>query len=247
MEASILLQIIKDDIKILNNLAADLSTDTGLTSDEVEIVLARARNVVKELELLKSKVVEKAEPSAVKTSPENLQKIAEKTIELEEEAAPEVKTEEIPKDERQPESKESKEPERTETSSEEKEKLVSEEQEEDSDMELLEVEQENNRTLGESVAAQRSINDLIGEDYKEDSFTNRPLGSIREGISLNDRFLFVRELFGNNSDKFNEAVDKLDRAENIQEAVHFLKSNYKWSKTETSQKFLSLVKRRFLS
>lgn len=124
MEASILLQIIKDDIKILNNLAADLYTDTGLTSDEVEIVLARARNVVKELELLKSKVVEKAEPSAVKTSPENLQKIEEKTIELEEEAAPEVKTEEIPKDERQPESKESKEPERMETSSEEKDKLV---------------------------------------------------------------------------------------------------------------------------
>lgn len=247
MEASILLQIIKDDIKILNNLAADLYTDTGLTSDEVEIVLARARNVVKELELLKSKVVEKAEPSAVKTSPEKPQKIQEKTIELEEEAAPEAKTEEITKEEKQPESEEPKEPQQTETLPEEKEELFSKEQEEDPDMELLKVEQENKKTLGESIAAQRSINDLIGEDHKEDSFTNRPLGSIREGISLNDRFLYVRELFDNNNDKFNEAVDKLDRAENIQEAVHFLKSNYKWSKTETSQKFLSLVKRRFLN
>jgi len=247
MEASILLQIIKDDIKILNNLATDLTTDTALTSDEVDIVLNRAQNVVKELELLKSKVAEKAEPSAVKTSPEKPQKIGEKTIEPEEETAPEVRPEEISKDEKQPESKEPKEPEQTETVSKEKEESVSKEQEEDPDMELLEVEQENKKTLGESVAAQRSINDLIGEDYKEDSFTNRPLKSIREGISLNDRFLFVRELFGNNNDKFNEAVDKLDRAENIQEAVHFLKSNYKWSKSETSQKFLSLVKRRFLS
>ena len=58
MEASILLQIIKDDIKILNNLALDLNKDADLSSDEVEIVLARARNVVKELELLETKVSE---------------------------------------------------------------------------------------------------------------------------------------------------------------------------------------------
>lgn len=242
MEASILLQIIKDDIKILNNLALDITTGAGLTTDEVEIILARAKNVVKELELLESKVSEKAELTQAFTSSEKHQKVEEKPIEIETKKAPtsKITEEEDISDIKKPESKE---PEIEEESDKKTEEI-----EDDSDMELLEVEQETKRkTLGESVAAQRSLNDLIGDDHTEDAYMNRPLKSIREGISLNDRYLFVRELFENNNDKFNETVETLDRAQSIQEAVHFLKSNYKWNKSETSQKFLTLVKRRFLN
>jgi hypothetical protein len=244
MEASVLLQIIKDDIKILNNLAVDLDNDSGLTPDEVEIVLARARNVVKELELLESKVSEKAGPSPANAAPEAMPKTEEEPIETEKKPTAGLKQEEGTKREKQPEPEE---PQKPISGTEEKEEHTAAGQEENTDMELLEVEQTENKTLGESVAAQRSLNDLIGEDHQEDAFSRRPLKSIREGISLNDRYLFVRELFGNSNDKFNEAVDTLDRAGSIQDAVHFLKSNYKWSKTETSQKFLTLVKRRFLN
>lgn len=244
MEASILLQIIKDDIKILNNLTVDLSTDSNLTSDEVEIVLARARNVVKELELLESKVSGKARRTVANTIPDTLQKAEEKPIETEDNFSAQKESKGEVKDQKQPEITQTKEP---ESESKEKEVPPPSNQEDDSDLELPEVVQTKNKTLGESVAAQRSLNDLIGEDYQEDSFSNRPLKSIREGISLNDRYLFVRELFENNNDKFNEAVMKLDDAESIQDAVQFLKSNYKWNKTETSQKFLTLVKRRFLN
>jgi hypothetical protein len=197
---------------------------------------------VKELELLESKVSEKAELTQAVTSPEKHQKVEEKSIEIETKEAPtsEITEEEDISDKKKPESKE---PEIKEKSDKKTEEI-----EDDSDMELLEVEQETKRkTLGESVAAQRSLNDLIGDDHTEDAYMNRPLKSIREGISLNDRYLFVRELFENSNDKFNETVETLDRAENIQEAVHFLKSNYKWNKSETSQKFLTLVKRRFLN
>jgi len=242
MEASVLLQIIKDDIKILNNLALDLTTDAGLTSDEVEIVLTRARNVVKELELLESKVSGNNEPTQVVTSLESPLRAEEKQVETEkkEDVIPQFAKEEDISNETKPEVNK---PEIKEESDKKTDDI-----DDDSDMELLEVDQETKqKTLGESVSAQRSLNDLIGGDHTEDAYTNRPLKSIREGISLNDRYLFVRELFENSNDKFNETVETLDRAENIQEAVHFLKSNYKWNKSETSQKFLSLVKRRFLN
>ncbi|GET29985.1 hypothetical protein [Prolixibacter sp. SD074] len=242
MEASILLQIIKDDIKILNNLALDLTTDAGLSSDEVEIVLTRARNVVKELELLESKASEKAGPNQVATSLQPPKKVEEKPAETEtrEDITPKIAKKEEISNEKKPEVKEPEIKEEPNTNT--------EEIADDPDMELLEIGQETKRkTLGESVSAQRSLNDLIGDGHTEDAYMNRPLKSIREGISLNDRYLFVRELFENSNDKFNETVETLDRAENIQEAVHFLKSNYKWNKSETSQKFLSLVKRRFLN
>jgi type IV secretory pathway VirB10-like protein len=246
MEASILLQIIRDDIKILNNLAVDLSKDSGITRDEVEIVLTRARNVVRELELLESKVTGQEETifvnKVIEPHPDRIEKP------LESKPVDPVTNPMETEEDKQPEPNKTSEPQAgTEEKTEQAPVEQEQEPEEETDMELLEVEQTEKRTLGESVAAQRSLNDMIGEDHQEDAFAKRPLKSIREGISLNDRYLFVRELFGNSNEKFNEAVDTLDHARSIQEAVHFLKSNFKWSKTETSQKFLTLVKRRFLN
>lgn len=239
MEASILLQIIKDDIKILNNLALDLNKDADLSSDEVEIVLARARNVVKELELLETKVSE-AGLSTLKVISQEKPETLEKPIKEKEDSQKEIP---VAKDEEQQKVQEA-----TKMKSDEQTSLENGEISDDSDIELLDDKQiEKGKTLGESVAAQRSLNDLIGSDKPDDVFMHRPLKSIREGIGLNDRYLFVRELFGNNNEKFNETIDSLDHAKNIQEAVHFLKSHFKWSKSDTSQKFLILVKRRFLN
>ena len=238
MEASVLLQIIKDDIKILNNLAIDLASANDLTPDEVEIVLTRARNVVKELELLESKVKnnvgELSKTPSHKEMTEPVEKImTEANQEKESKKEGFAIEKEVQKVNEKEQGNDSKK---------------TEEALHDSEIELLEDNQtERAKTLGESVTAQRSLNDLIGDEHHEDAYTNRPLKSIREGISLNDRYLFVRELFGNNNEKFNETVDALDNAGNIQAAVDYMKTHHKWSKSEASQKFLSLVKRRFLN
>jgi hypothetical protein len=62
---------------------------------------------------------------------------------------------------------------------------------------------------------------------------------------LNDRFLFIRELFQNNNDKFEQAISALDEFSTIEDAVKFLKQNFKWNKSEAAEKFLFLIKRRF--
>ena len=89
--------------------------------------------------------------------------------------------------------------------------------------------------------------DLGLEVKKEEStkYKPTPIKTLREGLNLNDRYLFQRELFGNDKSRLDETIAALDRLDNIQEAVSYLKANFKWVRSEASERFVQLVKRRF--
>ncbi|HZK92699.1 MAG TPA: hypothetical protein VFC67_00725 [Prolixibacteraceae bacterium] len=108
--------------------------------------------------------------------------------------------------------------------------------------EFKEVKKTLNETLGES---HQMVNDILSSEKDETEYKIIPINSIWDGIGINDRFLFIRELFANSSAKFENTVAALDSLATIQDAVSYLKMNFKWNKTEASQKFLVLVKRRF--
>ena len=98
----------------------------------------------------------------------------------------------------------------------------------------------------ESFQKERSLNDSIGETKSAESQpTIGSISSLRAAIGLNDRFLFIREIFANNTDKYNTVIDHLDKLETIQQAVDYLKANLTLQKNETSMKFVDLLKRRF--
>src|SRR5665648_605 len=99
--------------------------------------------------------------------------------------------------------------------------------------------------FGESFQKERSLNDVIGEKSTESKLTNGPITSLRAAIGLNDRFFFIREIFDNNTDKYNSVIEQLDKLETIQEAVEYLKANLSLQKSNTSLKFVDLLKRRF--
>ncbi len=100
--------------------------------------------------------------------------------------------------------------------------------------------------IGEKFQKERSLNDAMGETkVSESKLTNGPIASLRAAIGLNDRFLFIREIFDNNADRYNLIIDQLDKLETIQQAVDYLKSNLTLQKNETSMKFVELLKRRF--
>ena len=88
----------------------------------------------------------------------------------------------------------------------------------------------------------------LGLEVKKDESTKykpSPIKTLREGLNLNDRYLFQRELFGNDKSRLDETIAALDRLNNIQEAVSYLKANFKWVRSEASERFVQLVKRRF--
>lgn len=100
--------------------------------------------------------------------------------------------------------------------------------------------------VGEKFIKEPSLNDSMAEKRPADSkLTNGPISSLRASVGLNDRFLFIREIFDNNAEKYNTIIDHLDKLETIQQAVEYLKSNLSLEKNETSMKFVDLLKRRF--
>lgn len=109
-----------------------------------------------------------------------------------------------------------------------------------------EVEIKKPRLLGENFIKEPSLNErLTGQKEIQPRIKGKPVTSIKAAIGLNDRFMYTRELFDNNASKFESTVEQLDKATGIIEAIEFLEQNFKWPKSETSLKFVELVKRRF--
>jgi hypothetical protein len=101
--------------------------------------------------------------------------------------------------------------------------------------------------LAEKFVAGKSLNDILQEKAKSDpKFSHMPLNSLTTGIGTNERFLFTRELFDGNMEHFNETLHKLDSMHTIREAIDFLSEHFTWEKSETSLRFIDLIKRRFI-
>jgi hypothetical protein len=110
---------------------------------------------------------------------------------------------------------------------------------------FLEPESPQKKTVEDKYYQVPTLNDTIGEKAPEPKITFGKISSLRAAIGLNDRFLFIREIFDNNTEKFNAVIEHLDKLEQISEAVEYLKANLSMQKNEASMKFVDLLKRRF--
>lgn len=86
-----------------------------------------------------------------------------------------------------------------------------------------------------------------GSESKDEKLklVNDPISKLQSSIGMVDRFLFIREIFADNTERYDTIIDQLDKMENIQQAVDFLKANLTLQKNETSMKFVEFLKRRF--
>lgn len=92
-----------------------------------------------------------------------------------------------------------------------------------------------------------------GADDDRPTFAERfkPSGkTIKELITLNQKFLFTKKLFGNNQDELEDALTGIDRCATHKEAIMFLKNNYimkyDWNfQNDEVKEFWELVELRF--
>ncbi len=98
---------------------------------------------------------------------------------------------------------------------------------------------------------QRSLNDLFNEQKQDlgDKFQQTKIADLTKAMSINDKFLFIRELFKNKSEEFSRAIQTLNNCENIEEAFDImegLKKQYFWDSTSSAYLALcDLVRRKF--
>ncbi|MBN1108001.1 MAG: hypothetical protein JXR66_12665 [Bacteroidales bacterium] len=94
--------------------------------------------------------------------------------------------------------------------------------------------------LNETLGGMRDKDDASGY------FNTGPLTKFAEAIGINDRFLFVRELFDGNSETYNELIRQLDHTTSLSEARGLLVTfTGEKAKTEPGMQLLELIKRKF--
>ena len=102
------------------------------------------------------------------------------------------------------------------------------------------------------VTINQKISSQLGEksNPRTEQLSGSNVNDIKQAITLNDKLLYIKDLFNGYSLAYSEAIDILNRFSGFDEAAAFLNKNYalknNWeSKLETVEKFYTLLKRRY--
>ena len=107
----------------------------------------------------------------------------------------------------------------------------------------------------QTTSEKRSLNDLLQSQHEENSLFNKmqqsKINDLLKAISLNDKFLFIKELFQGKGEDFSLNIQKLNNCANLDEAfeeLEMMKKHYFWE--STSEAYLSLcdlIRRRYIN
>jgi hypothetical protein len=99
--------------------------------------------------------------------------------------------------------------------------------------------QEESSILNDQLQATAS--GVLGEQL-----SSHRLKDVQSAIGINDRFLFIRELFDNNADAYNSAIDMVNQSPNYTHVENWIKENGNWDmENPTVNLFIEIVKRKF--
>jgi len=108
-------------------------------------------------------------------------------------------------------------------------------------------------TIGEMSLFQRdsSLNETLGKQKPvhdvASSITETAVSDIWSAITINERFLFIRELFSNDHEGFKNTVTLLNSLNSWEAAKKFMTDRFEWDKNNpVAEDFLNVVRRRFL-
>ncbi len=105
-------------------------------------------------------------------------------------------------------------------------------------------------TIGDSFSHLSSrFNEQLGNRKTDDDLSGmlktKPITSLTEAIGINDRFLFLREIFDGNKDAYTQAITKLENASSITDARAVIMSyTGDNDENEAVKQLLDLVKRK---
>jgi hypothetical protein len=106
---------------------------------------------------------------------------------------------------------------------------------------IAEKYQSDQKFVNESVGKSRPGQDLSSK------LQTKPINDISKAIGINDKFLFVKELFDGNAAQFDKTIKVLNDAANFNDAFNYLNENYNWEMDSSSvQKLLDLARRKFI-
>ncbi len=110
------------------------------------------------------------------------------------------------------------------------------------------------KEVNEAVVQQESLNDRLKENRTEvmHAIKDTPIRDLRKAIGINDRFVFINELFRGDEPMYERSIKTINSFNIYPEAEYWMNRELKiklgWDDTrETVKHFYQLVKRRFSS
>ena len=106
-------------------------------------------------------------------------------------------------------------------------------------------------TPEEPVIEEPVIEEIAEEPVKEAvdpkaAIYGKAVEDIRQAISLGDRFLYQRELFGQNAELMQRTLTELNALSSFDEAIAYISAHFQWdTESSTYQQFLVTLHRRF--
>ena len=100
---------------------------------------------------------------------------------------------------------------------------------------------------------QRSLNDLFNEQREDHSISGQyqraKVGDLTKAISINDKFIYIKELFHNRGEDFSTSIRQLNECKTMEEAfdcLEQLKQKFFWdSKSDAYLSFCDLLRRKY--
>lgn len=119
---------------------------------------------------------------------------------------------------------------------------------------LTRTEQSNERSLHERLAREQpTLNDSLKQTTQEsllDRHLKTRIENIRSAIPLNQKFVFINELFRGDNSAYHQALNELEQCTDFESAAQLLKDNYAksygWTmEGEAEEAFLEIIERKF--
>jgi hypothetical protein len=111
-------------------------------------------------------------------------------------------------------------------------------------------------TVGDSFKEKETLHHRISEITEDKSvgtkLKKKPIKDLKAAIGINEKFIFLNELFEGNSEEYNSSIDVINGCVSFAEADELLKNGaaakYKWNLKNkyVRNDFFELVQRRFL-
>ena len=120
------------------------------------------------------------------------------------------------------------------------------------------VEKEKDQGIKTSVIGEKAgkskdfLNETFTQKHPVNDFSARqqtkPVSDLNKAIGINDKFLFINELFNGDSQSYKKAVEYINSCANFNEAFSYISDNLHWEmENEYVQKMLDLVRRKFIT
>jgi len=105
--------------------------------------------------------------------------------------------------------------------------------------------------LPDSLSNKKVLGEVIHQPIQYQEIASRlqgkPITNLASAIGINERFLYIRELFGNDAKKYEKAIEIMNNAASFNDAYNFMIREYTWDMdSEMVQELLELVRRKFI-